>query len=120
MSILNVIRNFAGQAVRPDLAALVSSRLFDLSLEAVVAFAAAGVDGLGDTGHFAVGNSLGLLKYCRAEPGCETKIRSVAPALAFCLENSLDAAEEIGMTTQGTAAAAWHRRRRLLRRVWSR
>ena len=101
----NVVKGFVGQAARPDLAACVSSGLLDLSVEAVVAFAAAGVDGLGDTDHCAVYSALGFFRYCRAEPGCETKIRSVAPALAFCLENNLDLMEDLGMTTQGNAAS---------------
>ena len=73
---LNVFRCFAGQADRPDLAALVSSGLFDMSVEAVVAFASAGVGGLGDTDHWAVQCPLTFLKYSRDEPGCEAKIRA--------------------------------------------
>ena len=69
----------------------------------LAAFAAAGVGGLGDTDHTVVFNALGHLRKCRGEPGCEAKIRRVAPALAFCLENSLDNLEELGLTTQGTA-----------------
>ena len=100
LSVADVVKSFAGQAARPDLATLVSSGLFDLSVEAVTAFFAAGVDGLGDTDHWAVFNALSFLRSCRAQPGCEAKIRSVAPALAFCLENSLDVVEELGATTQ--------------------
>ena len=79
---VNVFRCFAGQAARPDLAACVSSGLFDLSIEAVVAFAAAGVDGLGDTDHMLVTNALSALRSCRGELGCEAKIRGVAPGQA--------------------------------------
>ena len=100
-----VIKCFAGQAARPDVAACVSSGLFELSLEAVAAFAAAGVDRLVDTDPGAVYHALGCLRYCRAEPGSELKIRSVAPALAFCLEHNLDLAEQVGATTQANAAA---------------
>ena len=106
-SLVNVVRCFGGQATRPDLAACVSSRLFEISVEAVAAFGAAGVDGvdgLGDTDHQDVQCSLALLRSCRAEPTCEAKIRSVAPALTFCLENSLDVMEELGYTTQSSAA----------------
>ena len=104
-SLVHVVRSFGGQAARPDLAALVSSGLFDLSVDAVTTFAAAGVDGLGNTDHMAVSPLLSFLKYCRALPGCEAKIRSVAPALAFCLENSLDVIAELGITTQVTATS---------------
>ena len=41
LCVSSVFRSFAGQVVRPDLAECVSSGLFDLSVEAVVAFAAA-------------------------------------------------------------------------------
>ena len=100
-----VIKSFAGQAARPDLAACVSSGLFDMAVEAVAAFAAAGVDRLDDTDHFVVYAALTILRTCRAEAGCEAKIRSVAPALAFCLEHDMDIAVELGNTTQGSAAA---------------
>jgi hypothetical protein len=103
--ILNVFRSFVGQPARPDLAACVSSGLFDMSVETLTSFAAAGVEGLGDTDHFVVYTALSVLTNCRAEVGCEAKIRSVAPALAFCLEHDLDAAVELGNTTQGSAAA---------------
>ena len=103
-SVSNVFKCFEGQVARPDVAACVSSGLLDLSVEAVAAFAAAGTDGLSDTDHWAVHIALSNLRNCRAEAGCETKIRGVAHALAFCLENSLDLIEAIGATTQSTAA----------------
>ena len=92
-------RLFAGQAARPDLAAIVASGLFDMCVETVRAFAAAGVAGLEDTNHGVVWAALGFLSKCRFEPGCEGKIRGAAVALAFCLENSLDFVEEAGQTT---------------------
>ena len=104
LSLPNVFRSFAGQVNRPDVVALVSSGLFELCVEAVAAFAAAGMDGLGDTDHYVVVSALGFLRSCLAEPDCEVKIRSAAPALAFCLENSLDDTEELGYTTQMCAA----------------
>ena len=104
LSLVNVIKSFAGQANRPDLVACVTSGLFDLSVEAVAAFAVAGANGLGDTDHYAVFSALIFLRNSRAQPGCEAKIRSVAPALAYCLENNLDIAKELGATTQGSAA----------------
>ena len=45
-----------------------------------------------------------LLRTCRAQPGCEDKIRSAADALAFCLMNDLDAVVQLGTTTATTAA----------------
>jgi hypothetical protein len=96
--------SFTGQAERPDLAACVASGLFDICLEAVVAFAAAGVEALGDTDHVAVFCSLAIVGSVRAQPGCEAKIRGAASALAFCLENSLNQIEEMGLTTGSVAA----------------
>ena len=104
MCLLNVLRAFGGHAARPDLSACVSSGLIDLSVVALAAFAGAGVDGLGDTDHIALVAALACLRNCRAEAGCDTQIRSVAPALAFCLDNNLDFMEEIGASSQGSAA----------------
>ena len=98
-----VQRAFAEQAARPDLAACVSSGLFDMAIEGLTAFTTAGVDRLGDTDHFALYMCLGIPRNCRAMPGCEAKIRSVATALAFCLENSLDTCKAIGYTAQASA-----------------
>jgi hypothetical protein len=95
---------FSGQPQRPDLAAIVASGLFDECASAVAAVAAAGVEGLHDTDHSALTGSLTLLRNCRSQPGCEAKIRQLAPALAFCLEHDLDYAEQIGMTTGSYAA----------------
>ena len=104
LPVLSMTSFFAGQAERPDLAACVASGLFDLCIEIVVAFAAAGVDGLRDTNHSAVFVALGLLASVGTQPGCEAKIRGAASALAFCLENSLDQIEALGLTTGSVAA----------------
>ena len=95
---------FSGQPQRPDLEAIVTAGLFDECISAVAAFAAAGVEGMHDTNHYALYNSLCLLRNCRSQPGCEAKIRQLAPALAFCLEHDLDYLEQLGMTTGSTAA----------------
>ena len=95
---------FAGQPQRPDLEAMVASGLFDECISAVAAVAAAGVEGLHDTNHAALAGSLAVLRNCLSQPGCEAKIRQLAPALAFCLEHDLDCIEQIGMTTGSTAA----------------
>jgi hypothetical protein len=75
-----------------------------LCLEAITVVAAAGVDGLQDTNHGALYCALCLVRTCRAQPGCEGKIRSAADALAFCLMNDLHFLAEIGGTTGATAA----------------
>lgn len=95
---------FVGQAQRPDLEAIVASGLFDECISAVAAVAAAGVEGLHDTDQNALCTSLVLLRNCRGQPGCEAKIRRLAPALAFCLEHDLDFMEQLGMTTGSYAA----------------
>ena len=95
---------FSGQPQRPDLEAIVASGLFDECASAVAAVAAGGVEGLHDTNHVALFHSLCLLRNCRSQPGCEAKIRRLAPALAFCLEHDLDCVEQLGMTTASYAA----------------
>ena len=100
----DVTRLYAGQQARPDLDACVSSGLFDLCVQMVAAFASAGVDGLQDTVHGGLQYALGFLSKCSSYPGCESKIRGVAPALAFCLEHSLDIMAELGYTTGASAA----------------
>ena len=101
----NMTSFFAGQAERPDLAAIVASGLFDICIEIVVAFAAAGVDGLRDTDYIAVWCALMVIVSLGSQPGCEGKIRGAGSALAFCLENSLDMVEAMGMTTGSVAAS---------------
>ena len=100
----SVLRLFAGQTERPDFAACVASGLFDICIEGVVAFAAAGVEGLRDTNHSVVLFLLGWLAKMGSQPGCGVKIRGAATALAFCLENSLDFMEELGFTSGAYAA----------------
>ena len=95
---------FAGQPQRPDLEAMVASGLFDECISAVAAVAAAGVDGLHDTNRMALYGALSQLRNCRGQPGCEAKIRRLAPALAFCLEHDLEFMEQLGMTTGSYAA----------------
>ena len=110
---------FHGQLQRPDLEAMVASGLFDECASAVAAVAAAGVEGLHDTDHQALSGSLMLLRNCRGQPGCEAKIRQLAPALAFCLEpeHDLDFVEQLGQTTGSTAAQICTRYPKLSHRV---
>ena len=56
-----------------------------------------------DTDHQALCQALAQLRTCRSQPGCEAKIRQLAPALAFCLEHDRDFIEQIGQTTGSTA-----------------
>ena len=100
----DVTRLYAGQQARPDLDACVSSGLFDLCVQMVATIASAGVDGLQDTDHSVLFYALIFLAKCGSYPGCEPKIRGVAPALAFCLEHSLDFMAELGYTTGASAA----------------
>ena len=95
---------FTGQLQRPDLEAMVASGLFEECATAVEALAAAGVEGLHDTVHNTVYAPLAVLVHCRQQPGCEARIRTLAPALGFCLENELDIMEQLGATTASKAA----------------
>jgi hypothetical protein len=104
ITVFNVTTFFAGQAERPDLAACIASGLFDICVEIVVAFAAAGVESLRDTDHIALWSALMILTSAGTQSGCEAKIRGTASALAFSLVHSLDFIEELGMTTSSVAA----------------
>ena len=104
VAVNGLTKPFHGQPQRPDLEAIVASGLFDECASAVAAVAAAGVEGLHDTDHAALSGSLMLLRNCRGQPGCEAKIRQLAPALAFCLEHDLDVMEQLGVTTGSYAA----------------
>ena len=103
-AIANWTKSFSGQPQRPDLVALVASGLFDECASAVAAVAAAGVEELHDTNHNALLCSLCALRNCRSQPGCEAKIRRLAPALAFCLEHDLEYFGQLGNTTGSYAA----------------
>eukprot|EP01046_Picozoa_sp_COSAG06_P006348 COSAG06_NODE_297_length_18026_cov_50.901545_9_plen_234_part_00 len=102
--VTEMCKHFSGEVSRPDLAASITSGLFDLCLEAITAVAAAGVDGLQDTHHYALYIALTAARICRAQPGCEDKIRSASDALAFCLMNDLDCFIDLDITTSATAA----------------
>ena len=103
-TLTNWCKLFLGQPQRPDLEALVASGLFEECASAVVAFAAAGVERLHDTSHTSLGMTLNVLRNCHQQPGCEARIRSLAPALGFCLENDLDYMEQLGITSASYAA----------------
>ena len=104
MGLGNWMRLFYSQSHRPDLEAIVASGLFEECANGVASFAAAGVDGLGDVNRAALVHALIVLRNCRQQPGAEARIRSLAPALGWCLENDLDHLEQLGMTTGSYAA----------------
>eukprot|EP01046_Picozoa_sp_COSAG06_P050418 COSAG06_NODE_7981_length_2312_cov_5.610120_2_plen_413_part_00 len=49
-------------------------------------------------------DALSLVRTCRAQPGCEGRIRSASGALAFHLMNDLDCCVDLGVTTGACAA----------------
>ena len=102
--IINWSRLFYGQSHRPDLEATVASGLFEDCANGVASVAAAGVDGLGDVNHPALQHALTVLRTCRQQPGAEARIRSLAPALEWCLEHDLDWMEQLGYRTGSCAA----------------
>jgi hypothetical protein len=104
IAITYIFKSLAGGVSRPDLAACVDSGLFDLCIEAIKAVAAAGADGLQDTHHGALYVTMSIVRDCRAQSGCEGKIRKSADALAFCMMNDLDFMVELGTTTAAAAA----------------
>ena len=100
-----VFRGFVGDSARPDLVACASSGCFELCIEALVAVAAAGTDGLCDTNHYLLGMALSVVQKMYQQPGCEAKVRGIAAALAFCLEHPLEVMKGIGISTDASAAA---------------
>eukprot|EP01043_Picozoa_sp_COSAG02_P027480 COSAG02_NODE_1624_length_11594_cov_6.314833_10_plen_141_part_00 len=103
-AISNWLRLFAGQTQRPDVKAIVAAGMFEECVSGIASFAAAGVEGLGDANHYAVTTALTIIKSCTQGQVTEARIRSIAPALRFCLEHDLDFWEQIGVTTGAFAA----------------
>lgn len=97
-------KSFAGQAARPDLEGMVISGLFDICTKIVAATASAGATGLQDVNRGVLITAIAILTRCRNQPGCEAKIRSIASALAFCMDHSLEFIVEAGATTGAEAA----------------
>jgi hypothetical protein len=96
-------RALAGASPKDQHAAYVASGLVDICIQGIQAFADRGAEMLGDCHHWAIYNMLAPLRDTRHLPQCEKKIRSVASALSFCLDNSLPCFEELGYTTGATA-----------------
>ena len=99
-----VARSMDGQAARPDVAACVSSGVFDVCLNVMVALEAGGAKGLQTVEHTGLYSTMSVVSRCSSHSGCEDKNRGIASALAFCLEHSLEVAEEAGQTTGSLAA----------------
>ena len=101
-------RLFNGESHRSDLRrsldAIVASGLFEECLSGVASLADAGVDQLGDVDHGSLLKALSILNLCLRQPGAEARIRSLAPALEWCLAHDLDCLEQLGMTTGSYAA----------------
>eukprot|EP01043_Picozoa_sp_COSAG02_P056471 COSAG02_NODE_6699_length_3414_cov_8.770437_3_plen_145_part_00 len=97
-------RSLDGQQARPDIAACVSSGLFDECLQAMVALEAGGAKGLVTVVHSSLYSTISIVVRCRSHPGCDDKIRGVASALAFFLENPVNLVEELGSSTDSLAA----------------
>ena len=102
-AVMMLTKAFAGDAVRPDLDALVSSEVFEQCLGIVHAFARAGVEGLSDASPSVLNCALSLIKYLRSHRDCEAKIRSLGSGLAFAMEHSLDITKVTGHTTGASA-----------------
>ena len=102
----NVSKTFAGQRTRVDLQACLSSGLFDICIEMIVAVASVGVGGLEDVDYSAIVCAFSIVMKCSGQPGCETKIRGIATALRFWLipEHDLELMRELGVTTGAYAA----------------
>ena len=102
-TIVNWVRLFNGQSHRPDLEAIVSSGLFEECASGVASFAGWTWMGWG-TSTMELYCALSVLRNCRQQPGAEARIRSLAPALKWCLEHDLDYMEQLGTTTGSYAA----------------
>ena len=103
-SFVNWNKLFNGQSHRLDLEAIVASGLFEECASGVASLTDAGVDRAGDVNHYALFQALCILRNCRQQPRAETRIRSLAPALRWCLEHDLDSIEQLCMTTGSYAA----------------
>ena len=92
------------QSAPHDTESMLWSSVFEECISAIAAVAAGGVDGLHDVNVDVFFNALEIVNMCRNQPGCEARIRSIAPVLTFCLDNDLDYFGSLGFTT-GTQAA---------------
>lgn len=99
-----LLRGTEAEAAR----AAFDSGFVDQALSILAAFPQR-ADHLAQTNRSVLYAALGTLTRCREHPKIEEKIRGVASALAFCLENDLDVIEALGATIGTTAAAVCER-----------
>ena len=93
------------KAHRLDLEAIVASGIFEECAASIEALRAGGKEQLHDVSALAAVVALKLVLHCRTHPsGCESRIRSLGPALEFCIQHDLVVAKEIGSTTATFAA----------------
>jgi hypothetical protein len=79
-----IFKCFVDEAARPDKAAYVQSGLFDDTLAGIAAVERMGtLDDVGMFFVFAYANA----RYVLDQPGCPEKVRALASALRFCLDN---------------------------------
>ena len=100
----NACKHFTNSQERPDLEAMVSCGIFEDCISCVALFAATGAEGLDEINPGSVIAALKILNFCRDQPGCADRIRSIAPALTFALDNDIPYLPDTGHTT-GAAAA---------------
>ena len=108
----------SGEAKRLELRAFVSSGAVDCCIETVVASVDHGTEGFPDTSNYVACMLLSTISKSRKQPAVEAKIRGVAKALEFWLENDLATLSEMGLSTASMAAQiceSLHRRTILLR-----
>lgn len=98
-AVVEVLRAHGGEAERSDKDAFVSSGLFDKLLESILNFAAAGVEAVEETDSCGITMTLAALTICLDLPECNQKLRDGSGALGFCLDNSMEMVEQIGVTS---------------------
>ena len=84
--------------------ASVVSELFGECVSAIEAASAGGTEQLHGIGPWNLIAALRLVLNCRAQPGCEARIRSLAPALEFFLQHDLVLSPELGATSASYVA----------------
>ena len=100
-----VCKSFHGRAHRPDIEAIVASGLFEECAAGIEAVAASGTKQLHDVAGYPLMHALRLLLNCHSHRKCESRIRSLATALEFCLEHDIEVAQELCWTTASIAAS---------------
>ena len=84
--------------------ASITSELFGQCVSAIEAASAGGTEQLHDIAPWNLIAALRLVLNCRAQPGCEARIRGLAPALDFFLQHDVEISPEIGLTSASYVA----------------